>query len=745
MKTIKIFLASSEELENDRNAFGNLIRRLNQLYDKRGVRIELFEWEDYDAAYNNRRKQDEYNEQVRASDMFLALFHLKAGKFTIEEFDVATEEFKRTGKTPKAFVYCRDLQVGEKESSELVDFKRRLFEEMGHYWCRYNNSDSMQLHFVMQLQLVENSHIDDLKVEDGNVLLDDKPIARLDKLQFAAGNAKYKEMSEEMRELSDAIEMARKRVEKFPNDEDLGDDLQKKLNKYNKLKVEFAQLQKALFETAKRIAAMQLDHVSDMLRRAIEAFEEGRLERANTLLDEISYEAEHHFARLEQDCVLIHQDIEAFLLQAKTVMADVNIPIQNRIERVEAIYKKADSWAEKSGYDSVKYFGLLLDYCGFLNDSALYNEALVIGIRLMSSLNKTIGLDHPSTIQAYKIIGVVYLRQGNHSKALDCFIKALDIRSKMMATEHLDTVELYNNIGCIYESLFDYSKALESYYKALYIGERILGAEHSQTALTYNNIGLVYYHFEDDSKAIEYFQKAIAIQEKLKISDIAATFNNIGLVYHAHGDYSKALDYYQKGLAVCEKVFGVQHPDTATAYNNFGRLYVDKGDYLQAMNYYNKALSIREKVLGINHLDTANSYNSLGDLYDKQENYSRALYYYKMALPIFEKVLGENHTTVADTYNSIATMCICQREYTKALTYYFMALTIYENNYGIDSRNTADTYDNIGMVYGYLENYPNAIKFFNKALIVYEKILGELHPKTKQIREDISAVKEIMV
>ena len=91
MKTIKIFLASSEELENDRNAFGNLIRKLNKTYNKRGVNLELFEWEDYDAAYNDKRKQDEYNENVRASDMFLAVFHRVAGRFTIEEFDKVCE------------------------------------------------------------------------------------------------------------------------------------------------------------------------------------------------------------------------------------------------------------------------------------------------------------------------------------------------------------------------------------------------------------------------------------------------------------------------------------------------------------------------------------------------------------------------------------------------------------------------------------------------------------------------------
>ena len=209
MKTIKIFLASSEELTDDRNAFGNLVRRLDKIYEKRGIRIELFEWEDYDAAYNDRRKQDEYNDQIKSSDMFLALFHTKAGKFTIEEFDIATDEFKKHA-SPKVYTYCKDLVAGEQESPELTEFKRRLFEEMGHYWSRYNNRDSLQLHFVMQLQLVETSGmVDKLKLEEGTVMLEGMPIAKIDNLQFAAGNEAYQKMSAELAALPEKIEKAR--------------------------------------------------------------------------------------------------------------------------------------------------------------------------------------------------------------------------------------------------------------------------------------------------------------------------------------------------------------------------------------------------------------------------------------------------------------------------------------------------------------------------------------------------------
>ena len=213
MKTIKIFLASSEELDNDRMAFGNLVRRLDDMYEKRGIRIKLFEWEDYDSAFNDRRKQDEYNDYVRNSDIFLALFHKKAGKFTLEEFDVASEEFKEHA-SPKVYTYCKDLQPDEVESTELAEFKKRLFDEMGHYWCRYDCRESLQLQFVMQLQLVESSQMNDLKVENGEVSLDGLRIAKMDKLKFAAANEDYVKAQQEINELHDEIEEMQLSLEK---------------------------------------------------------------------------------------------------------------------------------------------------------------------------------------------------------------------------------------------------------------------------------------------------------------------------------------------------------------------------------------------------------------------------------------------------------------------------------------------------------------------------------------------------
>ena len=744
MKTIKIFLASSEEMTDDRNAFGNLVRRLDNIYEKRGIRIQLFEWEDYDAAYNDRRKQDEYNEKVRVSDMFLALFHTKAGKFTIEEFDVATEEFRKHA-SPKVYTYCKDLQAGEVESQELKDFKKRLFQEMGHYWSRYNNRDSKQLHFVMQLQLVETSGmVEKLKLEDGTVMLEGMPIAKIDNLQFAAGNEAYQKLSVELATLPKMIEKARQRVDKFPNDEDLRDDLQQKLNRYNTLKEEFEQLQKALFDTAQRIATRQFEHVSDMLRRAIEAFEEGNIERANTLFDEMAREAKRHEVQLDQNRALVHQDIEAYHLQTKTVMADATTPIEKRIERVAAIYAEADRLAEKSAFDKEKYFNLLADYSKFQNEYGLYDKAVTNYLRLISLGKSFLGSGHPSTAASYNNIGLVYDNLGDYDKALEYYLKALAICEKALGLEHPDTATTYNNIGLIYDRLGDYNKALEYYLKALAMREKAIGLEHPDTASSFNNIGLVYKYFGDYDKALGYNFKALAIREKVlgpEHPDTAISYNNIGSVYYDLGDYDKALGYLFKALAVKEKILGLDHPDTATSYDNIGFVYNILGDYGKALGYMSKALAIYEKILGSENPDTATSYNNIGLVYKSLGDYNKALEYHFKALPIIVKVLGPEHPSTATTYNNIGLVYGRLGDYDKALEYYLKALAICEKVFGSEHPNNAGAYNNIGTVYCNQGDYDKAQEYYFKALAIYEKVLGPEHSNTKIIREKIDYIK----
>ena len=698
-KTINVFLASSGELKNERKSFRSFVSEIDETFQRMGRPLKTRMWEGLDASYKGHPEQDEYDKLIRASQMFLALFHTVGGEFTIHEFDVALKEFKKNKQTPKIYVYKKALQEGEKIDSKLEKFQKRLEnKKMGLYWTTYSSQDSLHLHFLQQLLIVYADGLSNLKVEDGTVKLWDMDVAKISNLSFAADNKEYNQLKEELEKLPNEIEKARKRTEKYPDDEDLRDELQKKQNRLNYLKEEFARLQQALFDTSQRIATMQRENLSDKLRRATEAFESGNMERANTLLDEIAHEAETHHANLEQDRELVHQDIEAFLLQAKTKMAEVNIPIEDRIKEVHGIYVKADQWAKDSALPDDKLDGLLKDYAQFLYDYGKYKEAEPIYLRLISLREETKGKENSDTAESYNDIGGVYKNQGDYTKALEYYQKALDILEKVLGKEHPSTATSYNNIGLTYNNLGDYTKALEYYFKAQDIREKVLGKEHPDTATSYNNIGGV---------------------------------------YKKQGNYTKALEYYFKDLAICEKVLGKEHPSTATSYNNIGSVYDDQGDYPKALEYYFMALDIVKKGLGEEHPNTAASYNNIGGVYKSQGDYPKALEYYFKALDIHEKVLGKEHPSTATTYNNIGLTYHSQGDYTKALEYYFKALDIHEKVLGKEHPSTATSYNNIAGVYFSQDDYSKALKYLQKALDILEKVLGPDHPNTKAGKENM--------
>lgn len=58
MKTITVFLASSDELIIDRNCLHSLIASLDEIYEPRGIRIRCRRWEDFPVYCTGERTQD---------------------------------------------------------------------------------------------------------------------------------------------------------------------------------------------------------------------------------------------------------------------------------------------------------------------------------------------------------------------------------------------------------------------------------------------------------------------------------------------------------------------------------------------------------------------------------------------------------------------------------------------------------------------------------------------------------------
>lgn len=770
---ISIFLASSEELCNDRVAFGDFIRSLNDIYQRRNISIRLMKWEDFDSSINTstrgkktHRKQDEYNHKISEADIFVALFYTKAGKFTVEEFNYAIKIFE-TNKSPKIYVYFKDMDNTTIEDNSLRYFKNTLHDVIGHYWGHYNSQDSLHFNFVMQLllQIEGISKTNDIKVEDGQVKFYDVTIANMQSLGFASGNETYQQMRKKLFDYPKKIEKLRSMIDRAVDEEMrqmMEEQLQDKLNDFNDLKEKCAIMEKNLLDTALRITKMEQDNVSSMVRRAIDAFEKGNISLANELLDEVAHEAEIHFKKLESQQELVHKDIDALLLQAKTVMADAATPIEQRKERTIDIYEKADLWAGKSAYDNEKYEELLSNYYDFLRDFGYYKQALEVLKRVYDITISLYGEESQQTAWCYCGFGGIYCNLGGedgYQKALDYYDKGICIAEKIDDNEQQISV-LYNNKANVLNALCRYEEALDHYQKALAINEKLYGKIHNDTATVYGNIADTYDTLGKYKEAAKYMNESYQIKKTLLGEDhldMTWLYLNMASNKMNCGEFVQALDLCQKALDIRKRDLGVLHPHTASAYNTLADIYGSMEKHPESIKYLNKVLEIYLKVYGEGNDKTASVYESIGDSLLAMGLYKEASNSLSKALSIFSNIWGDNHMDLVGIYESMVTCSYAMGDYKAALDYGKKAKKIASKILGKDHSRVASINTYISQTYSLIGNHRLALAYARMALFSLDEnkpeeisffisnwqTIGLVQHKLGQYTESIEAFQKI--
>jgi len=173
-QTYRIFLASSCELESDRQGFRAFINRKNNVLNKKGVFLELVIWEDISGEVYDTHKQNHYNEELKTCDIFIMLYWSKVGMYTNIEFDCALERFKRSSDCLKIFVFEKtetppaSQTIADKES--LRAFKKK-FNEAGQFAIKYQNASDLINEFGHNLdKLFESGYLLEVNKNDNSAV-----------------------------------------------------------------------------------------------------------------------------------------------------------------------------------------------------------------------------------------------------------------------------------------------------------------------------------------------------------------------------------------------------------------------------------------------------------------------------------------------------------------------------------------------------------------------------------------------
>ncbi len=628
MKTIKIFLASSEELKQERLELADLVEHLNHTLGKLDMHIQLVKWEYLDSSMGPTHKQEEYNRELCTCDLCIVIYWTKFGMYTKTELDTAYNELCAGRNPKKLYVYFKD---GAEVTPDLQAFRDSFPSQYGHFFCKFENIDTLKSQFLLQFLDYQSKHLGNsniIEVRDSQVIVDGKTYVDLKNVPFAGNNDEYNDLLEEIEELEEDLEDMTVDSPRYA----------RKAEKLLKLKEKRAQLENSLWDTALMITRLSTTKCSERLQRAMDLFSKGDNRGAQAVLneEEIERDVQHNLNLIrlgEEGRKGLAINIEEYKLKIKTLKNDM-----------------ADGWRDAI----VELHHRILDL-----SEKLYGEC---------------SLEHADHLND-AVLTYSLLRLDN--EMLQTSLRTLEIRKLLLGEEHPATATSYNNVGSAYGYLGEYEKSLEFYLKSLEISKLLLGDEHPKIASSYNNVGGAYGYLGEYQKSLEFLLKSLELRKSLLGEEHPATatsYNNVGGAYGDLGEYQKSLEFYLKSLELNKLLLGDEHPDTATSYNNVGYTYVNLGEYQKALEYFPKAIQTG----CLSFIEEARTYKTIGIAYRNIGNYTQALTYAQKSLELSIQAFGEENIEVAYCYGSVALALRLQEKYEEALHYFENSLRISE-------------------------------------------------------------------
>lgn len=224
--------------------------------------------------------------------------------------------------------------------------------------------------------------------------------------------------------------------------------------------------------------------------------------------------------------------------------------------------------------------------------------------------------------KSYNLLGILYYKKGNYSKALDYQQKALRLNQQAGNAHGIAINQV--NLGNIYTDLKEQELAEHFYLEALHTYNTLNNTLQMTRCLI--NIGVLKHQQGQFIASGNQFREALNYAEKLGDYDLMATCNNnIGAVLLDMKKADSALIYLEEGMKLRSLIDN--ELELADSYLNMAKAYLQLNNFSQADNYLNLAEPV------CTHYQYAEAlielYRTRSEYFEKQQNYEQALYWNK--------------------------------------------------------------------------------------------------------------------
>ncbi len=569
MKTIKVFIASSEELKEERLELLSIEKRINENLEPHGVRIKIIEWEFLDPELSPTRKQDDYNDELKTCDICCVICWQKFGKYTAEEFRTAHEVKASGGPLHKIYIFFKE--PGE-YSDELKAFKKGIEKDYGHFPSCFETVDAFRfaIYDILNREAlkwikgnageelgspaddtdddVDNpdadtaSQVEAYTVRNSKIEINGEVQADFLSLPFAKNNARYTLLRQEVELLEQVLPVYLEAVEQQADNETLSTKYQQLCDDLTRKKNLLHSMEYTMLKTYCGLVQYLAEHNSVRVKRAFKLFNQGNDAVVTEVLDanQLNQDLDNVVRQLSEARKKLSDTIGEYQLKIDVLKARKE---KDWAKNCATLYRKATD-AARDNIPEAEFAKLLTEFAVFLQTNAqdddaikaewhqdsekLFKEAMPIWESLSARYPEQYLDQRAHFLNKYAILQKKLKRREEAEKL---YTEAINLYSQLAESDptyRANAAQVRGNRANVYRQLKQSEKA-EREYLAVINDYRQIAADSGSNydkhiARNLINLGIFYKNTLDNGigtleKALKALDEAFQLRSKLAESD----------------------------------------------------------------------------------------------------------------------------------------------------------------------------------------------------------------------------------
>jgi CHAT domain-containing protein/tetratricopeptide (TPR) repeat protein len=230
-------------------------------------------------------------------------------------------------------------------------------------------------------------------------------------------------------------------------------------------------------------------------------------------------------------------------------------------------------------------------------------QAAALNRQALAVIEKTLGTEHVAYVNALLLELNLAIDASQLNEALAIGLRQQSILEKIDDADSLVDMYVLTNIGGLYCRKQDYVRAKDVLYRALALGEKLLGPDSWALTAPIGFLGIVSSMERDYVASAAYFRRVLSIEEHIAGPDnpnLDTPLLNLGNAYHSMGDYPRALAHNLRALDVEGQAYGPLYRRTLFAVANVAKIYTALGDIPHAIGFQRRLDAMIEATLRLN-------------------------------------------------------------------------------------------------------------------------------------------------